>query len=207
MANNINLIEKHIQESLKQLNVSDGAGAEAWANFEKKYSTINIINQSIQKTKRKSVETLRDSDGKTSSNRWIILVVALLFILIGAYFAWPYVLNWSSANTAPKKDTIAVTPPPTIVNTPQPVLPKKDGIKPDTLIIPEKSNLPAAVLKQNITPIINNTITNTAPIINKPKREIKTDITPKTENVAPKKTEGEFDFFDKPANDSLLIEL
>jgi hypothetical protein len=204
VANNIKLVEAHIQESLKQLNVSTEAVADAWSNFEKKYSTINIVNQSIQKTKSKSTENTADFNSNKSFRKWIGFASAILAIGIMAYFAWPYVLQWSSASASQKKDTAITGQPLPIVNTPVPIIEKPDTIKRDTLIVPIKNNLQGSVPAQTLPSVINNT-SSAAPIINKPRRETKTEVVPKETDSEPKKTEGEFDFFDKPATDSLRL--
>jgi hypothetical protein len=204
VANNIKLIEAHVLESLKHLNVSSNVVLEAWSNFENKYSTISIVNQSVQKAISKK-EGTSELNNSARTSKWLVFAVAGLVFAVAGYFAWPYVLLWSRSTPAQNVDTVSTLPTQPIVNAPAPTLIKMDTVKRDTLITPPKENLQTVGTKQNIVPITNSDMNNTVPTINRPKREVKKEETPKTENTEVKKTEGEFDFFDKPATDSLRL--
>ncbi len=204
MANNIKLIEAHVQESLKKLSVSNNVVIDAWTNFETKYSNISIVNQTVQKVKSKKKEGTAELNEPTRTSKWIMFAVAGLVIVLVGYFAWPYVLLLSQSKPAQTVDTVLTLPAQPIVNTPSTVI-KTDTVKRDTLISKPQESIQTEVTKPNVMPITNNNTNSIAPVVNRPKREMKKEETPKIENNEVKKTEGEFDFFDKPAADSLRL--
>jgi hypothetical protein len=207
VANNIKLIEAYIKQSLMQISVDADKSADAWLSFEKKYSTINVMQHATSKSKAVKSEYQAELNISKSGAKWIYLGLVVVGLSIAAYFAWPYLVSLNKSEVPKIDSTMIVKPQPTIV--PPATIPPIDTVKKDTVkSLPTQTSIsPNNVLPSATT---NATPTNTTvrPIINKPKKEnaTSTEIKSKEEKKEEKKQEGEFDFFDKPAgSDSLRL--
>jgi hypothetical protein len=207
VANNIKLIEDYIKQSLKQISVKTDESIDAWQNFEKKFSTITVIQQAASKSKAVKSESQTELNISKSGAKWIYLVIALAVLSIAAYLAWPYLASLNTTEVPKIDSSLIVKPQPTII--PPKVMTQIDTIKKDTIKTLPTQTL---VVPNNVVPSATTSIppsnTTMKPIINRPKKEnpTNTETAPKEEKKEEKKSEGEFDFFDKPpGGDSLRL--
>jgi hypothetical protein len=205
VANNIKLIEAHIKQCLNQMTVNSDENSDAWQNFEKKYSNITVMQHTASKSKTVNSQNQTELNISKSGAKWIYLGIAIVVLSIAAYFSWPYLASLNTSEVPKIDSTSIVKPQPNIV--PPKVITQIDTVKKDTVkTVPTQSSImPNAVLPSGTT---STTPSNTTvrPIINRPKKENQIITEPKEEKKEEKKTEGEFDFFDKPpGGDSLRL--
>jgi hypothetical protein len=207
VANNIKLIEDYIKQSLKQIAVNANESEDAWQNFEKKYSTITVMQQATSKSKAVKNDNQKELNISKSGAKWIYLGMVVTVLLIASYFAWPYLASLNTTEV-PKIDSSLIVKPQPVIIPPKTISPI-DTIKKDTLktlptqipVAPNNLNNVTPSTVTNITPS-NTTVTPTI----RPKKENPINTTPKEEKKEEKKSEGEFDFFDKPpGGDSLRL--
>jgi hypothetical protein len=210
VANNIKLIEDYIKQSLKQIAVNADESAEAWQNFEKKYSTITVMQQATSKSKAVKNDNQTELNISKSGAKWIYLGMVVTVLLIASYFAWPYLASLNTTEVPKIDSSLIVKPQPAII--PPKTISPIDTIKKDTLKTLPTQTLIAPNNPNNVVPSTTTSVppsnTTVRPIINRPKKETptNTETTPKEEKKEEKKSEGEFDFFDKPSGgDSLRL--
>jgi hypothetical protein len=205
VANNIKLIEEHVKQRLKQIVIVADDDADAWHEFEKKYASIHVAQQTTAKVKNINSEAKTELNISKQTIKGIIFAISFLVLAITAYFVWPYIANFKTAAPTTIDSTLIGKPTPPVINAPiTPILSdtiKKDSNNVSSITVPSNT-IPTSVVKP---PITNTTI---IPPVNKPKQDVvkPIDSKPKEEKKDEKKPEGEFDFFDKPiVNDSLRI--
>jgi hypothetical protein len=205
VANNIKLIEEHVKQRLKQIVIVADDDADAWHEFEKKYASIHVAQQTTAKVKNINSEAKTELNISKQTIKGIIFAISFLVLAITAYFVWPYIANFKTAAPTTIDSTLIGKPTPPVINAPiTPILSdtiKKDSNNVSSITVPSNT-IPTSVVKP---PITNTTI---IPPVNKPKQDVvkPIDSKPKEEKKDEKKPEGEFDFFDKPiGNDSLRI--
>jgi hypothetical protein len=207
VANNIKLIEDFIKQSLKQITVNADDSSDAWQNFEKKYSTINVLQHAVSKPKTIKSEGQTELNISKGGAKWIYLGMTVAVLLIAAYFIWPYLASLNMTDVPKIDSSLIMKPKPTIIP-PKTIIPI-DTAKKDTL-----KTLPVQtpVVPNNVVPSSTTSVppsnATVKPIINKPRKENSnnTETIPKDEKKEEKKSEGEFDFFDKPSGgDSLRL--
>jgi hypothetical protein len=203
VGSNIKLIEAHILQSLNRLsnNVSEEQGA--WENFENKFGTITIVNQVALKTKSVKTKSTSELNLDKINLKWLWLLLALIGIGVALYLLWPKIQSWNATSVEPKIDSALIQVPKPVISAPPPIVsPSADTVKKDTIVLstlptPNKITVPSAIINR---PAMNKTTVNS----NTPKSESPIETKPKEEANENKKTEGEFDFFDKPSvKDSL----
>jgi hypothetical protein len=199
VANNIKLIEEHVKQRLKQLMITADDDADAWHEFEKKYTSINVAQHSASKVKSNKSETKTEFNISKQTTKWILLAISCLVLAIAAYFVWPYIASFKTTTPPALDSSLIVKPAPPVIKAP-PMQILMDTVKKDSIKVPVSPNsMPTTTVKP---PITNTT---TVPIVNRPRQDAVKSID--TKQKEEKKAEGEFDFFDKPAagNDSLRI--